>query len=286
MAEVLDGQACLNCGRILDGSYCAGCGQKRSPTDLTLRELLRETTHELTNWDGKVPATLKALLFKPGLLTLDFLAGRRARWLPPLRLYLICSIAFFVSDPVIEAITNGDARQMAKVTITNDDGSMGLTPETREELERNPVAAMFGAERVERAVLRNADLNREIDAVFPKAMFLLLPVFAGLTRVMWGRKLPRYPAHLYLALHLHAGWFAVLTLTTVLGGFIPFVPAAIALSLLTMAYNIGYGLVTVRRVFADAWPITIAKSCAVAAVYTACLAIVALALLAYAIYRI
>ena len=70
--------ACLNCGRPLTGAFCAGCGQKQMPLDLTLMEFLHASTQELTNWDGKIPGTLKALFFQPGRLTLDFFAGRRA----------------------------------------------------------------------------------------------------------------------------------------------------------------------------------------------------------------
>src|SRR4051794_38334780 len=74
-------QGCLNCGAPLGGPYCAICGQKDPKPDLTLREFVHETTHELTDWDGKVPRTLKALVLRPGLLTIDYLSGRRARWL-------------------------------------------------------------------------------------------------------------------------------------------------------------------------------------------------------------
>ena len=94
--------ACLNCGAALTGAYCARCGQKATRPDLTLGGFLHETTHELAHWDGKVPATLKTLFLKPGQLTIDFLAGRRARWLSPLRVYLICSVAFFGGRLVLE----------------------------------------------------------------------------------------------------------------------------------------------------------------------------------------
>src|ERR1043166_7512458 len=46
---------CLNCGSPLTGEYCASCGQRRPHPDPTLREFVHETTHELTDWDGKVP---------------------------------------------------------------------------------------------------------------------------------------------------------------------------------------------------------------------------------------
>ena len=74
------------------GPYCALCGQHVVHLDLTVREFLHETTHELTHWDGKIPTTFAALFLHSGRLTREFLAGRRARWLPPLRLYVICSL--------------------------------------------------------------------------------------------------------------------------------------------------------------------------------------------------
>jgi Protein of unknown function (DUF3667) len=64
----------------------------------------------------------------------DYFAGRRARWLSPLRVYLICSIAYFASMPVIEAITHRSPRLMMEVTLTNDQGGTTLTPEERARL--------------------------------------------------------------------------------------------------------------------------------------------------------
>jgi uncharacterized protein DUF3667 len=282
---VVNEPACLNCGRPLSGAFCAGCGQKRTPLDLTLTEFLHETTRELTNWDGKIPATLKALFFEPGRLTADFLGGRRARWLPPLRLYLICSVAYFVSGPMVEAVTHRSRREIAKVTITNDEGRTALTPAMRKEIEAGLPARIFGMDRIERAVADPARLNREVEAALPKEMFLLLPLFAAFTRVAWRRKAPRYPAHLYLALHLHAAWFGVLALLTLIGGFVTWLPALTAAGIAALAYALWYGLAAVRRVFADSWPLTLAKSAAVAAVYSMCLFALSLGVLAYVLFR-
>jgi hypothetical protein len=283
--DVVEQPACANCGRPLVGPFCAGCGQKRSTVDLTLTDFLHETTHELTHWDGKIPRTLKALFLKPGLLTLDFFAGRRARWLSPLRLYLICSIAYFVSGPLVESITHQRRREMARVTIINSDGSRTITPEMRKELEAGLPARIFGMDVLERAASNPEQINREVEAILPKAMFLLVPVFAVLTRVAWRRRLPRYPAHLYLALHVHAAWFGVLAFVNVVAAFMLVTTVGVILGVAAFAYTIWYSLVTVRRVFKDSWPLTIAKSALIAAVYSACLATVSLGLLAFVLLR-
>ena len=283
--DVLETAACLNCGRPLTGPYCAGCGQKRCDTDPTLREVLHQTTSELTNWDGKIPSTLKTLFFKPGVLTEDFLAGRRARWLLPLRLYLICSLAYFVSGPLAEAISHRSAREMARITITNPDGSTTLTPEGLKELEEGLPARVFGRDRLVRAAGNIAQLNREIDAVRPKAMFALLPMFALLTMLAWRRRLPRYPAHLYLALHLHSAWFAALAVLTIAVAFITSTVAASIMGLAVLVYVVWYGLIAVRRIFGESWPKTLAKAAAVTFAYMLCFFVMSLAMLAFALTR-
>src|SRR5436190_16331864 len=122
MTDVGVATTCLNCSAELHGPYCATCGQRVPHRDLALREFLHETMEELSHWDGKVPRTLKALFLQPGRLTVDFLAGRRARWLAPLRVYLICSVAFFVSKPIVEAVTHRSAREVARISFGNRNG--------------------------------------------------------------------------------------------------------------------------------------------------------------------
>ena len=90
--------------------------------NLTLGAFLKETTEELTHWDGKVWATLRTLLLHPGVLTIDFLAGRRARWLSPLRVYLICSVALFAGRALIDEIGLRPTREMARVSLGQPPG--------------------------------------------------------------------------------------------------------------------------------------------------------------------
>ena len=250
--------------------------------DLTVREFLHETTHELTNWDGKVPSTLLTLFLRPGRLTLDFLEGRRARWLSPLRVYLICSLAFFAGKPVIEAIAPRVPREMARVSLNTD--GRPLTPREREELAEGLPGRIFGVDRLERAAADPARLSREIETAFSSAMFLLLPVFAFLTYLAWRGARPRYPAHLYLALHLHAVLFGASLIFWIVVGFGPERAAPIAV-LLFFGYLVWYGTTAFRRVFGESAARTVTKTLLVAGVYIVCMLAVALSLLVYAITR-
>ena len=90
------GTRCHNCDAPLVGPYCAECGQRHhADLDPSLRELAHEAGEELLHWDGKLVETIKLLLLAPGRLTREYLEGRRARYLSPLRLYLTCSVLFF-----------------------------------------------------------------------------------------------------------------------------------------------------------------------------------------------
>ena len=71
------GGACANCGRPLDSPYCATCGQRDVPLDPSVREIATDAAQELLGVDGKVLSTVR-MLARPGRLTVDYLAGRRA----------------------------------------------------------------------------------------------------------------------------------------------------------------------------------------------------------------
>lgn len=264
------GAACSNCGAELTGPYCSSCGQKTPHSNLTVREFVHEATAELTQLDGKVPRTLRTLLLQPGRLTLDFLAGRRARWLAPLRLYLICSVAYFLSDAIVERITHRSERAISAAMITNPDGSTTLTPEGRREIEESSFGRIFGKSKIDLVLANNAQFNRAVDSAYPKALFLLVPIFGLFTRVAWRRKLPRYPAHLYLALHLHAAWFAALALSIIATAFVASETILVVTGSVVLAYIAAYGVITLRRVFQDSWVRTSAKAAVLAIAYALC----------------
>ena len=87
---------CANCGATVVGHYCSNCGQRFEHEIHSVWHFTREATEDLTHADSRLWGTLYALLFKPGFLTREFLDGRRVRYLPPLRLYLVLSVAFFL----------------------------------------------------------------------------------------------------------------------------------------------------------------------------------------------
>lgn len=94
---------CLNCGRLVNGRYCSHCGQKFQPTKVPLRVYLEDTVESLFQIDNRVFRTLRDIFLYPGKVTRDYIAGKRARYLPPLRIYLSMSLLYFLVIALVES---------------------------------------------------------------------------------------------------------------------------------------------------------------------------------------
>lgn len=87
---------CQNCGNHVDVRFCGHCGQENTETRQSFGYLFRHFVEDLTHYDGAFWRTMKYLLFKPAYLTKEFLKGRRASFVPPVRLYIFISFVTFL----------------------------------------------------------------------------------------------------------------------------------------------------------------------------------------------
>lgn len=129
---------CENCGAELVGHYCAQCGQPAIEYRRSFRHVLADLLNEFLNWDSKFFTTIALLILKPWRLTNEFLAGKRVRYVNPLRLYLLASILFFFA---VNYATKGvkfepgklEAKDRAEIEAELKDAD--LPPAAREKLE-------------------------------------------------------------------------------------------------------------------------------------------------------
>ena len=105
MNQTLERKPCKNCNSELVGLYCSECGQKNSQL-LSIKETLKEFTDNVFSFDTRFFITLKYLITKPGLLTTEYWLGRRTKYLPPLRLYLVMSLMYFFISSIINPGTD------------------------------------------------------------------------------------------------------------------------------------------------------------------------------------
>jgi len=140
---------CRNCAAPLTGPYCAQCGQHAHSSARSLGALLHDAWHVITHVDGRFWSTLWLLLVRPGQLTLEYFAERRAGYVPPVRLYVVISIVFFglasLTSGLRSGITLGDPAASKEVAADVDDIKREARAAQREARAAAPAAAAAGA---------------------------------------------------------------------------------------------------------------------------------------------
>jgi hypothetical protein len=90
--------ACQNCGAPLLGPHCYQCGQPVSGLVRHFSSIIGDALDSILNIDARVFRTLWPLLARPGYLSREYFAGRRVRYVSPVRLFVFLSIlTFFVA---------------------------------------------------------------------------------------------------------------------------------------------------------------------------------------------
>jgi hypothetical protein len=88
---------CLNCGTPLAGPWCHACGQPVKGMVRHFGSILGDVLDTLFEYDNRIWRTLAPLYFRPGRITVDFLAGRRMRYVLPFRLFFVLSVVAFLT---------------------------------------------------------------------------------------------------------------------------------------------------------------------------------------------
>jgi hypothetical protein len=252
---------CPNCSSPLDGPYCSQCGQHQVDLDRPFRQIFSEGLSTFLAFDTRLVRTLWPLIRRPGFLTVEFLAGRRARYVHPFKLYFAFSLLFFF---VFSFSTYSIVRvnEPGVVTIRTSDGTT-----TQESHAENPASSetqtssgepgssvldRFFQPLSELAENDPARLNRLFLDRLSKSLIILVPVFALVLQLLFWRT--RYVAHLVFALHLHSFSFMIL----VAGAFVDLFAGSIGNSVATAAIAI-YSYLALRRVYGQGRLVTLFK---------------------------
>lgn len=223
---------CRNCGTPLRGEYCSQCGQREGRGDLKLGEVAGELVGELFNWDSRFWRTFVPLIFRPGFLTAEFIAGRRARYVPPFRLYLIVSFVLFlvvslmsgavrykqpgdesvagegvifsISAPGIDAAMDAETGSEAHAAALDDDIDMGISLADKDSAQWLKDLEHRLEANVQKIEADPAAFLERLTDSLPQMMFLLLPLFALLLEICYLFSPFQYLQHLVFSLHYHS----------------------------------------------------------------------------------
>jgi hypothetical protein len=265
---------CLNCGTALNGPFCSQCGQRVIPPHPTTRELVGDAYNELVGWDGKFAT-------QPGTLTRAVIDGQRTRYVSAVRLYLMCSVLFFLvqatapppdSDVEFEigfsvGVSGGTTqtpgeRALGKAVTS---GLASLTTGERAELDREIDSQPWLLRPMIRAMAEDYDgLMRRAEEAMPRVLFVLVPVLALVLRLFYRGR--HYPEHLYFATHFGAFVFVVLTLEAI-ADFARSLPVIAVAQLAGAIVIVVYVVIALRRVYGGSWLATGAKALGVSVIY-------------------
>lgn len=198
----------------------------------SLWHFMQVAAEDLTHADSRLWRTLAALLFRPGYLTREFLAGRRARYLPPVRLYLVLSVTFFLFLAATQPKVTVLAFQAEHPTTSGL-----LVPKAGETAQQRadrlcgdarydgPWAARIAPLVPQTCRKMVEDGGRHLSAAFlhnlPRAMFVFLPLLAGIMTLLYWRPRRYYVEHLLLLVHNHAFVFLAVMLVWTLNMLLP-----------------------------------------------------------------
>ncbi len=224
---------CRNCGSSAPLNFCPQCGQETALHPPTLGEFVHEFVGHYVAIEGALWRTLAMLLGRPGRLTREYLAGRRRRYVLPLRLFLTASFLFFVTLKLLpSSLDQATASDIRSVSPSAPASGAGSSPPGPAMEVMRPVdcggagePACGALEGLVNHVGRrfSADplgfvkrMRGQMLGAAPYAAFLLLPVFAGVVALAYRSRRMTYGEHVVFSLHLHSFWFLALLLIALL----------------------------------------------------------------------
>ena len=243
---------CLNCGTTVIGKYCHVCGQENIELKESVWQLFSHFFSDITHFDGKFFTSLKDLVLRPGFLSKEYMNGRRAAYLNPIRMYLFTSFIFFlvffsffrVDESIVKIQVNSinldniDSAQLKELSEEINNG----VPLTKEQIRKryDSTAISFAAEKYKskkeydsllktRQVKDNwikrmftykgiqlnkkyrnnkslgiAEIIGKIQHTIPQMLFVLLPLFALLLKLLYiRRKNFYYTDHAVFTIHFY-----------------------------------------------------------------------------------
>lgn len=247
-AEPLPDACCANCDSRLAGPFCHACGQRDTDHLASVREFFAHAAEVAVGYDSRLLRTARALFTRPGLLTAEYAAGRRARYASPLQVYLVGAALLFATTSVRPMVTYEASPKRFHVGIATMSVHDGL--------------AAAEVARIEGRAVSDELFNERFVATTTKRLstflVLLVPGLALLVAVAFLRDRHPFAQHVLFALHWSAFFLSVLALSHMMPRVVMHTPLTIVplfggsawyfVSALRRAYDIGWMGATLRGI--------------------------------------
>lgn len=220
---------CLNCNHVVEKRFCPNCGQENCEYKKSFTYLFTHFAEDFVHYDNYFWKTVKNLLLKPGVLSKEYITGKRARYVPPIKLYIFISFMTFFSLSLLNSIQN-DEQEEQLITIKSSpktnalnfseyksvkefDSINNLKPDTK-KLKGIKYWANKRFVQINQKYTPEQQLELFQSSLFkntPKAIFLYMPFFAfGLWLFQSKKKFYYFDSGVFT---LHYFSFLLLTIT-------------------------------------------------------------------------
>jgi len=282
--------------------YCSRCGQENVELKESFGHLVGHFFADITHFDSKIFTTIKDLVWRPGFLTLEYMEGRRMRYLNPIRMYVFISALFFLviywgnGEGGPKGAEEGGVKASAQVVKPDDESlAMRFSGSTavfdlvenkyRTVAEFDSVQAKLPDSSREdwmmRWILRNnlrlkqkhggetkLHLATNVQHMIPKLMFVLLPLFALYVGMLYSRKKYYYSQHVIFSIHFHSFFFLISMAIALVGSLFDSLWAVFGFPVLVLALAFVYLVAALRRVFRQPVWLSFLKACLITVLYT------------------
>ncbi len=222
MNTQLQPEQCRNCDTQLQGEYCHQCGQQNQQYLRSIFAVVGNLFGEIGHWDSRFYRTLNGLMLRPGFLSKEFVKGRHAAYVPPLRLYFFISlIAFLVLSLAIdyEALTPPAAAAQGTTPATADEARPVLDVEFNDAKISLPFLTEEDETKLKEKLAYLSQhpqvLVQKLVSLAPQIILLMMPFWALYLKIIYIFQRRYYLEHLTVALHTHAFLLLSLTILTV-----------------------------------------------------------------------
>ena len=267
--ETTDRPRCPNCQAPLalpQPAHCPACGQETNPRVPTLADFAKELGGQLLASEGALWRTLRGL-FRPGHLTIAYLAGQRRRYLAPLRLFLsiciVCAVLASWGRPTPEPQTQ-DLLSGALMKLGQVDGGFVCENQPAER-------CAYWQRRWQNDPELLKDLQRTRQTYKQAVRHLMLaamaPSMAVLLQLAYWRRRQPFGVHMVAALHIHSAMLPLLVCQLMVSRWLP--QLATISGVLTATVVISGIALSLRRVYTGSWWATALRMLAIALAYIA-----------------
>lgn len=212
-AILRDNKTCENCGSFVEIRFCPQCGQENTETKKSFHYLFTHFIEDLVHYDNGFWKAIKHLLISPYILTVEYLKGRRKKYVAPVKLFIFMNFLCFFLTGVLSYETSS----LIKVKETPQ-----KKKEEIELIKHNDINSNFFSRKIDaldkkytaKEIFQKAGEN--IKYYFPKVIFAYLPLFAFFLWLFHNKKRWWYFDHGIFTFHFFSSIMLLISLHAIL----------------------------------------------------------------------